>query len=181
LNVQPLEIPDVVELRPTVFSDDRGFFFEAWNQRLFDEAIGVTRFVQDNHSRSGLGVLRGLHYQIGQPQGKLVRVTRGAVYDVAVDIRRGSAHFGHWVGAELSGDNKLQLWIPAGFAHGFLTLTDDTEVMYKTTEFYNPALDRSIVWNDPEISIAWPDTGREPTVSAKDAAAPFLKDAEVFE
>jgi dTDP-4-dehydrorhamnose 3,5-epimerase len=181
LDVQPLEIPDVVELRPAVFSDDRGFFLESWNQRSFDEVIGVTRFVQDNHSRSALGVLRGLHYQIGQPQGKLVRVTRGAVYDVAVDIRRGSVHFGHWVGAELSEDNKLQLWIPAGFAHGFLTLTDDAEVMYKTTEFYNQTLDRSIVWNDPEISVEWPDTGREPTVSAKDAAAPFLKDAEVFE
>lgn len=181
MDLERLEIADVLMVRPTVFSDDRGFFLESWNQRSFDEAVGSTRFVQDNHSCSVKGVLRGLHYQVVRPQGKLVRVTRGAVFDVAVDIRRGSSSFGSWVGEELSEDNKAQLWIPAGFAHGFIALTDRAEVMYKTTEFFHAEFDRSIAWNDPEISVAWPIVGGKPKLSAKDAAAPLLRDAEVFE
>jgi dTDP-4-dehydrorhamnose 3,5-epimerase len=178
--VQPLEIPDVFAIRPTVFSDDRGFFLESWNQRSFDEAIGPTRFVQDNHSCSALGVLRGLHYQIERPQGKLVRVTRGAVFDVAVDVRRSSSSYGSWVAEELSADNKVQLWIPVGFAHGFIALTDGAEVMYKTTEFFSAELDRSVVWNDPEISVVWPKVGVGPKLSDKDADAPLLRNADVF-
>lgn len=165
-----------------MFADERGFFFESFHQQRFDEAVGGhVEFVQDNHSRSARGVLRGLHYQLPPAaQGKLVRVTRGAVFDVAVDVRRSSPAFGRWVGYELSEDNFRQLWIPEGFAHGFLALTDGAEVQYKTTAYYAPDLDRSIRWDDPDIGIEWPLTDLEPIVSAKDAAAPRLVDAEVF-
>jgi len=170
-------------LEPRVFSDDRGFFFESFNQRTFEEAVGVSpRFLQDNHSRSVKGVLRGLHYQLPPAaQGKLVRVTRGAIFDVAVDIRRSSPAFGDWVGYELSEDNFRQLWIPEGFAHGFLALTDVADVQYKATAYYAADLDRSIRWDDPDIGIDWSLDGVKPIVSSKDASAPGLADAEVFD
>lgn len=170
MNVTPTAIPDVLILEPKVFGDSRGFFFESFNQRSFEAAIGgAVPFVQDNHSRSGRGVLRGLHYQIEQPQGKLVRVVAGAVFDVAVDIRPGSPTFGRWVGVELTADNKRQLWIPPGLAHGFLVLSDTAEFLYKTTDFYAPAAERCIVWNDPVLGIRWPIT-EPPTLSERDAA-----------
>jgi len=170
MNVTPTEIPDVLLLEPKVFGDSRGFFFESFNQRVFDAAVGSpVRFVQDNHSRSGRGVLRGLHYQIEQPQGKLVRVVAGAVFDVAVDIRADSATFGRWVGVELSADNQRQLWIPPGLAHGFLVLSEAAEFLYKTTDYYAPPHERCIVWNDPHVAIGWPLSG-QPQLSAKDAA-----------
>jgi dTDP-4-dehydrorhamnose 3,5-epimerase len=173
-------IPEVLLLEPQVFGDDRGFFFESYNQRELAEAAGIaTPFVQDNHSRSARNVLRGLHYQIEQPQGKLVRVIAGAVFDVAVDIRRSSSTFGKWVGAELSAANRQMAWIPVGFAHGFLTLSDHAEVLYKTTDFWAPAHERSIAWNDPDIGIAWPVPG-SPTLSDKDRRGARLKDAAVF-
>jgi dTDP-4-dehydrorhamnose 3,5-epimerase len=181
MKVTPLEIPDVLLIEPKVFGDERGFFFESFNQAAFETAIGKhVNFVQDNHSRSSRGVLRGLHYQIQQPQGKLVRVTRGAVYDVAVDIRRPSATFGRWVAAELSEQNNRQLWVPSGFAHGFLVLSDSADFLYKTTDYYAPTHERSIAWNDSEIGVQWPDAGCEPALSAKDKAAVALLDAEVF-
>ena len=182
MQARPTRLPEVLVLEPRVFEDARGFFFESYNERLFREATGLSvRFVQDNHSRSVKGVLRGLHYQLPpHPQGKLVRVVRGAVFDVAVDIRRGSETFGQWVGVELSAENRRQLWIPAGYAHGFLTLTDEAEVLYKTTDYYAPECDRSIRWDDPEIAIEWPLEGR-PILSEKDARAPRLREAEVFE
>ncbi|HLF44416.1 MAG TPA: dTDP-4-dehydrorhamnose 3,5-epimerase [Acidimicrobiia bacterium] len=169
-------------LEPRVFSDDRGYFYESFNQRTFEEATGVsTRFVQDNHSRSVKGVLRGLHYQLPPAaQGKLVRVTRGAIFDVAVDIRLSSPTFGDWVGYELSEDNFRQLWIPHGFAHGFLALTDVADVQYKATAYYDQDLDRTIRWDDPDIGIDWSLDGITPIVSAKDASAPTLAEAEVF-
>ncbi len=175
------ELGGVRVVTPRVFADDRGFFFEAWNQQVFDEVVGRrVAFVQDNHSRSVKGVLRGLHYQSPpHPQGKLVRCVVGAVFDVAVDIRRASPTFGEWVGVELSADNKRQLWIPEGFAHGFYVLTDAAEVVYKTTDFYAPDCDRAIRWDDPDIGIDWPLDG-EPLLSDKDAAAPYLRDADVF-
>lgn len=168
---------------PRVFADERGFFYESFNQRAFDEIVGGhVEFVQDNHSRSVRGVLRGLHYQLPPAaQGKLVRATRGAIFDVAVDIRRSSPTFGNWVGYELTEDNFLQLWIPEGFAHGFLTLTEVAEVQYKTTAYYAPDLDRSVRWDDPATGIEWPLAGTTPIVSAKDAAAPSLTEAEVFD
>jgi dTDP-4-dehydrorhamnose 3,5-epimerase len=182
LDVEPLAIPDVLRIRPRVFGDDRGFFFEAWNQQEFDEAVGHhTTFVQDNHSRSAEGVLRGLHYQLSPPQGKLVRVGRGRVFDVAVDIRRSSATFGKWVGVELSDDDKSQLWIPPGFAHGFLVLSDSADVLYKATTFYDPPSDRSILWSDTDIGIEWPLDGREPALSTKDQTALSLAQAELFD
>jgi dTDP-4-dehydrorhamnose 3,5-epimerase len=170
-------------VHPRVFSDERGLFYESFNQWAFDEAVGGhVEFVQDNHSRSVRGVLRGLHYQLPPAaQGKLVRATRGAIYDVAVDIRRSSPTFGTWVGYELTEDNFLQLWIPEGFAHGFLALTDVAEVQYNATAYYAPDLDRSIRWDDPAIGIEWPLAGTTPIVSAKDAAAPSLAEAEVFD
>jgi len=172
----------VLLIELNVFEDDRGFFFESFNQLVFEELVGrPVPFVQDNHSRSAQGVLRGLHYQLPpSAQGKLVRVTRGAVFDVAVDIRRTSPTFGDWVGYELSEDNFRQLWVPEGFAHGFLALTHSAEVQYKTTAYYEPDCDRSIRWNDPAIGIEWPLDGIAPIVSTKDAAAPNLSDAEVF-
>jgi dTDP-4-dehydrorhamnose 3,5-epimerase len=171
-----------------VFGDARGFFYESWNQRTFDALAGETRFVQDNHSRSAAGVLRGLHYQLPpHPQGKLVRCAVGAIFDVSVDIRRGSPSFGHWVAAELSADNKAQLWVPAGFAHGFLTLSDHAEVLYKTTDLWSRDCERAIRWDDPQLAIAWPLDrlgGMLPLLSAKDAEAPGFAEAvaacEVF-
>ena len=176
----PTAIPDVLVLEPKVFGDARGFFLESFNQRAFNQATGLeVEFVQDNHSRSAKGVLRGLHYQLQQPQGKLVRVVRGAVFDVTVDIRRSSPHFGRWVGVELSEDNHRQLWIPPGFAHGFLVLSDSADFLYKTTDYYAPEHERAILWNDPAIGIAWP-LAAEPLLSAKDKAASLLADAAVF-
>ena len=179
-----LAIPEVMLLEPKVFGDARGFFLESFNQRAFQQATGLdVQFVQDNHSRSARGVLRGLHYQLKQPQGKLVRVVRGAVFDVAVDVRRSSPHFGRWVGAELSEQNQHQLWVPAGFAHGFVVLSDSADFLYKTTEYYAPEHERCIAWNDPAIGVEWPlATGgiAAPVLSAKDAAATGLREAEVF-
>ena len=173
-------IPDVLVLEPKVFGDARGFFLESFNQRVFNQATGLeVEFVQDNHSRSAKGVLRGLHYQLQQPQGKLVRVVSGAVFDVAVDLRASSSHFGQWVGVELSEDNHRQLWIPPGFAHGFLVLSDSADFLYKTTDYYAPEHERAILWNDPAIGIAWPLTV-EPLLSTKDQAASLLADAPVF-
>ncbi|MDQ1260666.1 MAG: dTDP-4-dehydrorhamnose 3,5-epimerase [Pseudomonadota bacterium] len=172
-----LAIPDVVLIEPKVFGDARGFFFESFNQKAFNEATGTNhQFVQDNHSRSSRGVLRGLHYQIQQAQGKLVRVARGAVFDVAVDIRRSSPTFGQWVGAQLSEDNQHQLWVPPGFAHGFVVLSESADFLYKTTDYYAPQHERSIAWNDPSIGISWPALaqGQQPLLSAKDSAAPLL-------
>ncbi|WP_349956759.1 dTDP-4-dehydrorhamnose 3,5-epimerase [Rhizobium sp. ZPR3] len=175
-------IPDVKIIEPTVFADDRGFFFESFNQAKFEAAIGRSAdFVQDNHSRSGRGVLRGLHYQLPpHAQAKLVRVVVGEVYDVAVDIRKSSPTFGQWVGVLLSAENKRQLWIPEGFAHGFLTLSDDVEFLYKTTNYYAPESDRGIRWNDPKIAIDWKVT-EALTLSSKDQRQPLLADAELFD
>ena len=168
-------IADVLIFEPKVFGDARGFFMESYNQRAFAEAAGLEiDFVQDNHSRSRKGVLRGLHYQIQQPQGKLVRVTSGAVFDVAVDVRRSSPTFGRWVGVELTAENHRQLWVPAGMAHGFVVLSESADFLYKTTDYYAPQFERSIAWNDPAIGIDWPVTA--PQLSAKDAVAPLLAD-----
>jgi dTDP-4-dehydrorhamnose 3,5-epimerase len=176
----PLAIPDVILLEPKVFGDDRGFFYESFNQAQFEAAIGKpVTFVQDNHSRSAKGVLRGLHYQIQQPQGKLVRVTQGEVFDVAVDIRKSSPTFGQWVGEILSADNKRQLWVPQGFAHGFVVLSDTAEFLYKTTDYYAPQFERCIVWNDSTLAIDWPVQGT-PALSGKDAQGTTFKAAEVF-
>lgn len=182
MNVLRTALPEVLVLEPTVFGDDRGFFFESYNAREFAALTGVTTpFVQDNHSLSGRDVLRGLHYQIRQPQGKLVRVIAGEVFDVAVDIRRASSTFGRWVGVHLSAANRRQLWIPPGFAHGFLVLSDAAEFLYKTTDYWAPEHERSLRWNDPAIGIEWPlDGDREPVLSAKDRVAALLADAEVF-
>ncbi|WP_027910132.1 dTDP-4-dehydrorhamnose 3,5-epimerase [Pseudomonas sp. URMO17WK12:I4] len=173
-------IPDVLILEPKVFGDERGFFYESFNARAFSEATGLNpNFVQDNHSRSQRGVLRGLHYQVEQAQGKLVRVTAGEVYDVAVDLRRQSPTFGQWVGAHLSADNKRQMWVPEGFAHGFLVLSEFAEFLYKTTDYYAPAHERCIRWDDPKLAIAWPLQG-EPRLSAKDQQGLSLDEADVF-
>lgn len=181
MNVITTEIPDVLIIEPKVFGDDRGFFFESFNQQAFADKTGVTdAFVQDNHSRSIQGVLRGLHYQIQQPQGKLVRASLGEVFDVAVDIRKNSPYFGKWVGCLLSAENKRQLWVPPGFAHGFLVLSDIAEFLYKTTDYYAPQYERSILWNDPDIGIDWPLDGIEVKLSAKDKVGQLLKDAEIF-
>ncbi len=179
--VVPSSIPDVLVLEPRVFGDARGFFFESFNRRVFTELTGFAGdFVQDNHSRSQRGVLRGLHYQIRQPQGKLVRVVDGAVFDVVVDVRRGSATFGRWFGVELSAENKRMVWIPPGFAHGFLVLSDSAEFLYKTTDYWAPGHERTIAWDDPAIGIEWPLQG-EPQLSAKDKLGKRLGEAEVFE
>jgi dTDP-4-dehydrorhamnose 3,5-epimerase len=177
MRIEETELPGVLVLEPRRFADDRGFFMETYNQSALAAAIPHA-FVQDNLSRSRKGVLRGLHYQEPQPQGKLVRCARGALFDVAVDIRVGSPHFGRWVGRELTESNGLQLWIPPGFAHGFCALTDDAELAYKCTALYDSSADRSILWNDPDIAIAWPISS--PVLSAKDASAPFLRDAPVL-
>jgi dTDP-4-dehydrorhamnose 3,5-epimerase len=173
-------IPDVLIIEPKVFGDDRGFFFESFNQHSFNEASGLdVTFVQDNHSKSARNVLRGLHYQVKRPQGKLVRVISGQVFDVAVDIRRNSTTFGRWVGEILSGDNKKQLWIPPGFAHGFLVLSESAEFLYKTTDYWEPKYERCIVWNDPTLAIKWPVVQGEPLLSAKDAEGKFFPEAEI--
>jgi dTDP-4-dehydrorhamnose 3,5-epimerase len=180
MKVTRTSIPEVLIFEPQVFGDARGFLLESWNARRFCDAVGSNiAFVQDNHSRSRRGVLRGLHYQIKQPQGKLVRVATGRVFDAAVDLRKSSPTFGRWAGAELSGDNHRQLWIPAGFAHGFLVLSDSADFLYKTTDYYAPQHERSVLWNDPAIGIDWPMDG-EPTLAAKDRAGVLLADAEVF-
>ena len=180
MNIISTEIPNVLLIEPQIFSDSRGFFFEAYNQQKFIDKLGITaNFVQDNHSYSYPNVLRGLHYQIIQPQGKLVRVIVGKIFDVAVDIRKSSSTFGKWVGYELSAENKHQLWIPPGFAHGFLVLSDIAEVLYKTTDYYNPQGDRTIIWNDPDLAIDWP-LKSPPILSAKDSHGQLLKTAEVF-
>lgn len=172
VTVTATRLPEVLLLQPRVFGDARGFFLESWNQRVFDGAVGQSvRFVQDNHSRSARGVLRGLHYQLQQPQGKLVRVVTGRVYDVAVDMRRDSPRLGQWVGAELSADNQRMLWIPPGFAHGFLVLSETADFLYKATEYYAPADEHTVAWNDPTLGIDWPlEPGAPPQVSAKDQA-----------
>ncbi len=181
MRARPLDISDVLLVEPQVYQDERGFFLEAWNRQRLAEALAEdVEFVQDNHSRSTRRVLRGLHYQVPpHPQGKLVRVTSGAVWDVAVDIRATSLTFGKWVGVELTADNHLQLWIPPGFAHGFVALSEVADVLYKASGYYSADHDRSIRWDDPDIGIAWPLEG-EPILSEKDRAAPYLRDADVF-
>ena len=181
MKVTPTAIPEVLLIEPRVFGDARGFFFESFNQRAFAEATGLQPdFVQDNHSRSAQGVLRGLHYQIEQPQGKLVRVVRGRVFDVAVDLRRSASTFGRWVGVELSEDKHRQLWIPPGFAHGFLVLSESADFLYKTTDYYAPAHERCIAWNDPQLGIEWP-AGIVPQLSTKDAAGLAFPQAPCFD
>ena len=181
MNVIQTEIPEVLILEPKVFGDERGFFYESYNERLFREQTGVTLpFVQDNHSRSGRGVLRGLHYQIEQTQGKLVRCTVGEVFDVAVDLRRASPTFGRWVATTLSAENKRQFWVPPGFAHGFLVVSEVAEFLYKTTDYYAPQFERAVIWNDPDLAIDWPLAGAAPQLSAKDAAAASFRQAEVY-
>lgn len=181
MKVTATAIPEVLRIEPKVFGDSRGFFFESFNQRQWLESTGLDRtFVQDNHSRSGKGVLRGLHYQIRQPQGKLVRVISGEVYDVAVDLRRGSPTFGKWVGEILSAENKSQLWVPEGFGHGFVVLSEAAEFLYRTTDYYAPEYERCILWNDPDLAIDWPLSGT-PVLSAKDAVGSLFRSAEVYE
>ena len=177
----PTRIPEVVLIKPRVFGDARGFFFETWHERKFAAAGIAGHFVQDNHSHSTRHTLRGLHFQIRQPQGKLVRVSRGEVFDVVVDIRRSSPHFGQWVGVLLSDTNHHMLWVPPGFAHGYLALSDEIDFLYKCTDFYAPEHERALRWDDPEIGVQWPlPAGATPNLSAKDAIAPLLKDAETF-
>ena len=180
MNVIETKIPDLLIIEPKIFGDDRGFFLESYNAKAWQQATGITRpFVQDNHSRSTKGVLRGLHYQIQQSQGKLVRCVVGEVYDVAVDLRKNSATFGQWVGDYLSADKKRQFWIPEGFAHGFLVLSDFAEFLYKTTDYYAPEYERCIRWDDPTLAIDWPD-GLTPELSAKDSQASEFLSAEYF-
>ena len=183
MKIIPTDLPEVLILEPQVFGDERGFFMESYNRRAFNAAVGhEVDFVQDNHSRSARGVLRGLHYQLPpHAQGKLVRVTAGCVFDVAVDVRRSSPRFGQWVGMELSAGNHRQLWIPPGFAHGFVVLSDSADFLYKTTDYYSREAERAVIWNDPTIGIEWPDLGQEPALSPKDRAAPLLGAAECFE
>lgn len=180
MKIKITAIPDVIIIEPDVFGDERGFFYESFNARHFREMTGITKsFVQDNHSKSAKNVLRGLHYQIQQPQGKLVRVVAGEVFDVVVDIRKSSPTFGKWMGMTLSAKNKLQRWIPVGFAHGFLATSNNAEFLYKTTDYWAPEHERSILWNDPSIGIEWP-INDEPLISCKDQAGKLLADAEVF-
>jgi dTDP-4-dehydrorhamnose 3,5-epimerase len=180
MKVNPTQIAGVLIVEPTVFGDDRGFFLESFNERAMRE-IGIdAHFVQDNHSRSQRNVLRGLHYQINQPQGKLVRVVDGTVFDVAVDIRRNSSTFGKWVGMELSAENKRMFWMPPGMAHGFVVLSDSADFLYKATDYYAPEFERTILWNDPDLGIEWPLMG-DPILSSKDVAGKSFRDAEVFE
>lgn len=179
MQVIATRLPDVLLLEPKVFGDPRGFFMESWNRQTFADLGLNLDFVQDNHSRSARGVLRGLHFQLNQPQGKLVRVTQGAVFDVAVDLRRSSPHFGQWTGHELSAENHRLLWVPPGFAHGFLVLSESADFLYKTTAYYAPQWDRGIRWDDPEIGIEWPIQS-SPTLSAKDHILPLLRDADTY-
>jgi dTDP-4-dehydrorhamnose 3,5-epimerase len=181
LQVTPTAIPDMLVIEPKVFGDDRGFFFESFNAQAFAQATGIQcDFVQDNHSKSSRNVLRGLHYQIRQTQGKLVRVTQGEVWDVGVDLRKSSPTFGQWVGVILSAENKKQAWIPEGFAHGFLVLSETAEFLYKTTDYYAPQHERTLLWNDPTLGISWPVQG-EPKLAAKDAAGALWTEAEFFD
>lgn len=183
MNVIETALPGVLLIEPKVFGDARGFFLESWNRQTFAEAWkdrGLNPdFVQDNHSRSAKGVLRGLHYQLNEPQGKLVRVVSGAVFDVAVDLRKSSPHFGKWVGFELSAENQRMMWVPPGFGHGFLVLSESADFLYKTTAYYAPQWDRGVRWDDPSIGVQWPLEGA-PQLSSKDQVAPLLKDAEVY-
>lgn len=180
MKIIPSSIPDVLIIEPTVYGDDRGFFYESFNQKLWNEHTGLnTVFVQDNHSRSVKNVLRGLHYQIQHPQGKLVRATIGEVYDVVVDIRKNSPTFGQWVGTVLSSENKRMLWVPEGFAHGFLVCSDTAEFQYKTTDYWYPEHERSLLWNDPQLSIKWP-LSTEPMLAKKDAAGTLFAQTETF-
>ena len=180
MEIIPTGIPEVLILKPRVFGDDRGFFMESFNRRTWLSATGIDcEFVQDNHSRSSRGVLRGLHYQIRQPQGKLVRVVSGEVFDVAVDLRRSSPTFGSWAGICLSEENRLQFWVPPGFAHGFMVLSETADFLYKATDYYAPEYERTVIWNDPQLGIDWPE-GIVPALSPKDAAAPLFRDAELF-
>jgi len=182
MQVIATSIPEVLIFEPKVYGDARGFFYESFNEKVFADAVGsVPKFVQDNHSRSARHVLRGLHYQIRQPQGKLVRVTSGEVFDVVVDLRKSSPTFGQWVGQTLSAENKLMLWVPPGFAHGFVTMADNTEFLYKTTDFYAPEHERCIRWDDPQLAIDWELGGAEPALSAKDKQGQLLVDADIFE
>jgi len=177
----PTQLPDVLLVEPHLVADPRGFFMETWEARKFAQGGIDAQFVQDNHSASGQWVLRGLHYQLRQPQGKLVRVTRGEVFDVAVDLRRSSPSFGRWAGRRLSAENRRMLWIPPGFAHGFLVLSEQVEFLYKCTDFYDPSSERSLLWNDPQLAIDWPlAPGVQPILSQKDAAAAKLRDAECY-
>lgn len=181
MNVIPTALPEVLILEPKVFGDERGFFMESWNACTFREATGLNvEFVQDNHSRSAKNVLRGIHYQVVKPQGKLVRAVTGAVFDVAVDLRKSSPRFGQWVGVELSEQNRRQLWVPPGFGHGFLVLSDTADFLYKTTEFWMAQHDRSLRWNDSTVAVKWPLAGVVPQLAAKDSEAPLLDDAEVY-
>ena len=180
MKISKTHIPDILVIEPKVFGDDRGFFFESYNQKDFEEKVGLTcKFVQDNHSRSSKGVLRGLHYQIKNPQGKLVRVTEGEVFDVAVDLRKSSPTFGKWVGQLLSAENKKQLWVPEGFAHAFVVLSDAAQFLYKTTDYYAPQHERCIKWDDPDLAIKWPD-GIEPILSERDKQGISFSEAEYF-
>ncbi|QIR36515.1 dTDP-4-dehydrorhamnose 3,5-epimerase [Tolypothrix sp. PCC 7910] len=180
MQITKTEIADLLVIEPQVFGDERGFFYESYNEKVWQEKVGINEhFFQDNHSRSGKNILRGLHYQIQQPQGKLVRVVVGAVFDVAVDLRKSSKTFGQWVGTDLTAENKRLLWIPPGFAHGFLVLSEYAEFLYKTTEYYAPQHERTILWNDPDLAIAWP-IAAEPILSAKDKAGKLFRDAEVY-
>ena len=183
MKITPTALPELLILEPRVFGDTRGFFTESWNEQAFNKAVGYeVRFVQDNHSRSARGVLRGLHYQLApHTQGKLVRVVSGAVFDVAVDLRKSSPNFGRWEGVELSADNNRQLWVPPGFAHGFLVLTETADFLYKTTDYYAPQAEGCVRWNDPAIGIVWPDVGAAPMLADKDAEAPMLADAKHFD
>ena len=182
VTVTATRLPEVRIIEPRVFGDARGFFLESWNQRVFDEAIGQSvHFVQDNHSRSAQGVLRGMHYQLTQPQGKLVRVVSGRVFDVAVDMRRDSPRLGQWTGVELSADNHRMLWIPPGFAHGFLVMSESADFLYKATNYYAPQDEHTLAWDDPDVAIDWPlEAGRAPQVSAKDQAGARLADASLY-
>ncbi|WP_156254841.1 dTDP-4-dehydrorhamnose 3,5-epimerase [Sandarakinorhabdus oryzae] len=178
MNITPTALPGVLIIEPKLFGDARGFFMESWNQRSFADLGLDIAFVQDNHSHSGRGVLRGMHFQREQSQGKLVRVINGAVFDVAVDVRRSSPHFGQWVGVTLSAENHRMLWVPPGFAHGFLVLEDGTDLFYKVTDYYHPGSDTTFAWNDPTLAIAWPDLGMAPTLSPRDTAAPPFSQIE---
>jgi dTDP-4-dehydrorhamnose 3,5-epimerase len=179
--LQQTTLPEVIVLEPKVFNDDRGFFFESFNQRDFQEATGLAvEFVQDNHSRSFGGVLRGLHYQVERPQGKLVRIVQGSVIDVAVDLRRGSCHFGRWTSVELSSENKRQVWIPPGFAHGFVVTSETAEFLYKTTDYWYPQHERTLLWNDPSVGIEWPSLAYPLKIAPKDLAGCLLADASTF-
>lgn len=181
MNYIKTPIPDIVLIEPQVYGDERGFFMETWQQKSFEEQVAPATFVQDNHSKSTKGILRGLHYQIKQPQGKLVRVVQGSVFDVAVDMRKSSPTFGQWVGYELSAENHRMLWVPPGFAHGFYVMSETAEFVYKCTDYYAPEFERSLLWNDPTVAIDWPTNGQTPQLSEKDAKGDLFGDADTFD